>query len=186
MAIKDLLYAAFGKRFAGTFSLIYLICKDNIENFPNRLASNAVGDSISLDGNITLKSGKKFAKVLIVVDSGEMVNTVYGYRSAKAIGNVFNCFLMKGIISDEWVNDNINTEFVAIIREKIGVYRVIGDISKPAHISASEGKSGSTLDTSKYWILTISDSTGQVAPYYTGFIKTSNSDFNNDFNNDFN
>lgn len=170
MTIKDLIQSCFGKNFAGTFSILYLINKNDVATFPNRKTTEDVGDSISLDGNITLKSGKKFAKVAIVVDSGELIHTAAGTRSAKSYGNTFDFFLIKNITSDEWVNNNINKEFVGIIREKVGVYRVIGDPDNPAQISIAEGKTGNGIDSSKVWTLKLTDATGEVAPYYQGQI----------------
>ena len=167
-------------------SLMYLVCKNDVASFPLLKTTEVVGDKITLDGDITLKPGKKFAKIAIIVDSGEIIHTSGGFITAKAFGNKMEFFLFKNMQADEWVNNHINTDFIAIIKEKVGVYRVLGNLDSPAQIAIAEGKTGKGINTEKVWSLNITDETGDVAPYYFGEIKTTNSDFNNDFNNDFN
>lgn len=185
MSINNLIQNCIGKKFSGTLSIIHFICEKDVLSVPAFLPENNPGDTITFDGDISLKSGKVWKKIPIIIDSGEIIKSATGITTAKAYSNVFNFRIIKNKASDEWVQKHINVEAVFIIKEKIGINRVLGNIGTPAFLSLAEGKTGSNLDSEKFWNLQITDTTGCVAPVYNGEIKTKLSDFNNDFNNDF-
>jgi hypothetical protein len=165
MTLKDLIQSCFGKNFAGNFSMLYLICAKDILLWPALKTTEAVGDSITFASDVILNPGATIGKIAIVVDTGEITHTALGTRSAKSIGNSYNFKILKTKAADEWMNENLNMEVIAFVKEKMGFYRVFGNPDVPAQISTAEGKTGNTLETEKAWNLQISDSVGGVAPY---------------------
>lgn len=149
---------------------LYAVCACDIDVFPGFLATTGAGDSITLDGNITLLTGKKFAEVGIVTDSGEIVHQGVGVVGSRSYNNQLTGKIRKTVAADEWFNKNRNACFVFIVPEKDGTMRVLGNKDVPAMITASEGKTGSGPESEKIWDFTILDTVGEVAPVYTGTI----------------
>jgi hypothetical protein len=149
---------------------LYAACACDIDVFPPFRTTTAPGDSITLNGDITLETGKKFAEVGLIVDSGEITHPGVGNTGSRAYNNQLVGKIQKTVASDEWFNKNRNACFVFIVPEKDGTIRVLGNKDIPAMITASEGKGGNTNDSEKVWDFTIMDTIGDVAPVYTGAI----------------
>jgi hypothetical protein len=170
MDIADLAVACGTKITPGTKRVIYAVCACDIDVFPPFLATTGAGDSITLDGNITLTAGKKFAQVGLITDSGEITHPGVGAQSSRAYNNQLVGKIQKTIESDEWFNKNRNGCFVFVVPQKDGTTRVLGNKDVPAMITASEGKEGTNNESEKVWDFTIMDTVGDVAPYYEGTI----------------
>lgn len=168
--VKDLANICGEKNPAGLKVDIYGVCKDDILTWPAKKVTTGVGDSITFDGDIVLKAGKKWAKIEVIADTGEVTHTAAGVRSSKGFTNKLDFKVAKSIASDEWMNDNINSCMVFLAKEKTGNVRVIGSPEVPAELQAAEGKTGTNIESEKSWIASIMDTTGEVAPYYEGAI----------------
>ena len=154
----------------GTKSKLYLVCACDIDTFPARKSTTAVGDSITLDGDIVLKTGKAFAEIDIISETGVIKHTGVGSITSKNFTNSFDFKVQKDKASDEWFNNTQNACLVGIIVEKDGTMRVFGQPDVPARIESAEGSTGGENADEKSWIAQIMDKTGQVAPIYEGAI----------------
>jgi hypothetical protein len=154
----------------GNTARVWAVCACDITTFPGFLATTGVGDSITLDGNIVLAASKKFAKIDVVVDSGEVKHNQVGSVGSKNYTNSFGFKVVKNIASDEWFNKHVNACFVFLVEDKEGNIRVLGNVKIPAMMDSSEGTTGTDNGTEKIWTAMIMDKTGKVAPYYTGTI----------------
>ena len=154
----------------GTQAKLYLVCACDVTTFPGYLATTGVGDSITLDGNIVLATGKKFAEIDITMSTGEITHTAVGVRGSKNYTNKFDFECVKSIAADEWFNQNPNGCFIGIVKQKDGQMRVFGTPDMPAFMEAAEGKTGKANGDAANWIASIMDETGVVSPFYTGTI----------------
>lgn len=150
----------------------YAVCSCDIDVFPARLAFNPAspGDSITLDGDIVLNALKEFAELEMITDSGKVMHKQVGAKGFENYNNEFSFKAKKTIGADEWFNNTRNACLVIIVTEKDGTLRVIGSKDVPASMSASEGTTGDGSETEKVWNCTVMDTTGYVAPVYTGAI----------------
>jgi hypothetical protein len=168
--VKDLASVCGEKNPTGIKVKLHAVCKDDILTWPAKKVTTGTGDSITFDGDIVLKAGKKFATIDVIADTGEVTHTAVGTRGSKSMVNKLDFKVVKSIASDEWFNDNLNSCLVVLVTEKTGKVRVLGSPDVPAELLAAEGKTGMTLESEKSWIASINDSTGEVAPYYEGAI----------------
>lgn len=170
MEIQDLTFECGQGLIPGATAKLYMVCACDIDTFPGYLTTTGTGDSITLDGNIVLKANKKFAAVDVVVDSVDLTHTLVGVRTSKNYTNKIDGKAAKTKAADEWFEKNKNACIVCILEEKDGAKRVIGTDKIPAFLDTAEGKIGTSNESEKSWIFSIMDSTGKVAPYYTGTI----------------
>lgn len=168
--IEDLAAECGVKNPAGTKRKVYVVCACDVQTFPAMKTTTGIGDSITADGDIVLKAGKKWATIDVIPDTGEITHTAAGVRSGKGFMNKYDFKVEKTLASDEWMNKNVNACIIALVQEKSGGLRIIGSLDVPGEMQAAEGKTGSTLESEKSWICTIGDSIGEVAPYYEGAI----------------
>jgi hypothetical protein len=146
--------------------LIYAACACDIETFPERKTTTGVGDKITLDGPIVMKTGKKFAKLETIQESGKVTETEVGAIGSQVFQSQYEFKLPKTIASDEWFDQNPNSCMVYIIEDKDGNKRVLGNDKVPTTRTATIGTNGPALTDEKSWAVTIMDNTGRIAPYY--------------------
>lgn len=149
---------------------IFAVCGCDILTFPDRKTTTDPGDSITLDGNIVLKTGKKFAQLEVISETGKVTETEVGVIGSQVFQSQFEFKLPKTILSDEWLDANPNACMVFIIEDKDGNMRVLGNEKVPTTRTAAVGTNGPGLADEKTWAITIMDNTGRIAPYYEGTI----------------
>lgn len=177
MEVQDFVFECGTEIVPGANAKMYAVCACDIDVFPAYLTSTGTGDSITLDGDIVLKADKKWATVDVIVDSLDLTHTLVGVRSSRNYTNKIDAKMPKVKASDEWMEKNKNACLVVIIEEKAtNVRRVIGNVNVPASIDAAEGKIGTNNESEKSWIFSVMDTTGKVAPYYTGAIDLDDSE----------
>jgi hypothetical protein len=154
----------------GFKTLLHAVCACDIETFPEYKTTTGVGDSITLDGNIVLKTGKRFAQLEVISETGKLTETEVGVVGSQVFQSQFEFKLPKTIASDEWLDANPNSCMVFVIEDKDGNQRVIGNDKVPATRMAAVGNNGPALADEKTWAITIMDNTGRIAPYYEGVI----------------
>lgn len=170
MDIKDLVSNC-GDIVTPGFSItINAVCPCDVETWPDFKTTTGAGDSITFDGDIVLKAGKKFATITAISDTVGLNENPVGVIGSKAIQNEFNFKIMKSKAADEWVNQHLNGCFVFIVKSKDGEMRVIGSPDVPAMADTMTGVNGVQLSDEKNWAIKIMDNTGRVAPYYDGEI----------------
>jgi hypothetical protein len=170
MEITDLISDCGESTRPGFAVTIYAVCPCDIDVFPARKTTTAVGDSITLDGNIVLKTDKKWATITAISDTVGLIENGVGVTGSKSIQSEFPFKVLKSIAADEWVDKHLNGCFVFLIQNKEGKIRVIGSKDIPATIETTVGSNGLVLSDEKNWALTVIDKTGRVAPYYEGTI----------------
>ena len=149
---------------------IYAACSCDIETFPAYKTTTGVGDSITLDGDIVLLAGKKWAVLETISETGKVTETEVGVIGSQVFQSQFEFKLPKTIASDEWLDANPNACMVFIIEDKDGKMRVLGNDRVPTTRTAAVGTNGPALTDEKSWAITIMDNTGRIAPYYEGVI----------------
>jgi hypothetical protein len=172
MTIKGLTFNCGGKIVPGTIYIMYFVASCDIETFPAIKTTTAIGDGITLDGNIVLKAGKTFKRVTIITNTGRIKHEGVGTETSKSYSNALDIKMPKDIASDEWFNDMQNFEGVVLVREKVGRYRTFGNIDSPAFFEVTNGDTGAVLADENAWNATLKDEVGNVAPIYTGNIVT--------------
>jgi len=171
MSVKDYTKDCHVKIKSGITAKINVVCACDVLTFPPLKTTTGTGDSITLDGDIVLKAGKKFASVDIIIDSGKLTHTGVGMKTSKAFQNKLDFKVAKDIASDEWMNQNFgNPCLIAVVTQRDGKKRVYGNIDLPAWIETAEGTLAENLEGETSWICQLMDSIGEVAPYYEGAI----------------
>ena len=170
MDIQDLAAPCGQTIIPGTKGFFYLACACDITTFPGFVATTTVGDKLQLDGDIVLAAGKKFAKIEITTETGRIKHNGVGVKGSKNFTNSFDYKTPKSLASDEWHDANPNGCFVALIPQKDGSFRVIGNKDIPAFMEVADADGGADNGDAAEWTAQIMDKTGRVAPYYTGAI----------------
>lgn len=170
MDIKGFSFVCGGVNVPGIVYQMYFASKCDIDTYPGLKPIGAVGDSITLDGNIVLKPGKTWKVVTIISNTGKISHQGEGARSAKGFSNLLDFKMAKDIGSDEWFNHMINFEGCVLIREKVGRYRAFGTLDDPAHFETATGDGGAAAADESAWTAQIKDDTGRVCPIYEGTI----------------
>ena len=163
---------------AGTHAELHLICACDIETFPPYLSAAVVDpaiptytEEVTLDGSIDPKSGTAFVKFDVIVDSGEVKDTITGPNGGKSIVSTLDFMLAS--TDPEVVGAMkclMNACLVAIIKEKSGHVRVLGNKEIPAKIESGEATTGKTAEDLRGATLQIKSVTGEPAAYYTDVI----------------
>lgn len=151
---------------------LYAVCACDIDTFPDVVGNTAQGDSITLDGDIVLKAGKKFNKIEIISETGEIKHSLVGANRSKSYKQSLVGKTVGNINYDEFFNNNANACFVVIAKPKSGgTMRVIGHPTKGhAMFATAEDTSGSNAETPKEWSFELTASPGNVAYHYNGLI----------------
>lgn len=156
----------------GVESQIYIACKCDIDDsvaFPEPVAGATQGSGITVTGDITLKAGKRFYKLDIISDSGEVKNTRVGTYPSTSFKQSFAAKTVSGKNYAELFNANRNACMIAIVVEKDGAKRLIGHPKKGyATFASAEEVSGSNSESVKDWTFEIMASPGNAAYYYEG------------------
>lgn len=164
--IADLVGQYGVKTISGHKVKLYAVCACDIETWPAYKTTTGVGDSITLDGDIVLKAGKKWAVLETIVDTGKLTETEVGEVGSQVIQSMYELKFPKTIASDEWVSKTPNVCTVLLIEDKDGKKRLIGSKDVPAIRTAAVGVNGALLTDAKNWAFTYTANTGDVAPYY--------------------
>lgn len=170
MDIADLTGQCGIRTIPGYKTKLYAVCACDIETFPGYLTTTGVGDSITLDGDIVLKTDKKWAQLDTISETGKVTETEVGVIGSQVFQSQFEFKLPKTLASDEWLDANPNACMVFLIEDKDGKQRVLGNDKVPTTRTAAVGTNGPGLTDEKSWAITIMDNTGRIAPYYTGVI----------------
>lgn len=170
MDIKNLTDQCFVETIPGFTAKIFAVCSCDIETWPALKTTTGTGDKITLNGDIVLKTGKKFAEIALIPDSGKLTETEVGVVGSMNFQAVFEAKIAKNIASDEWMALTKNGCWVFIVKDKDGNSRVLGTNEIPATRTATVGNNGPDLASEKTWTVTITDNTGKIPPYYEGEI----------------
>lgn len=170
----DVLHDCGDNNTPGVESQIYIACKCDIDDtvaFPAPVAGSTQGTGITITGDIVLKTGKRFFKMDIISDTGEVKNTKVGTYPSTSYKQSFAGKTAPGKNYAEFFNENRNACMIAIVVEKDGAKRLIGHPKKGyATFGNVEEVSGMNSESIKDWTFEVMASPGNVAYYYEGNI----------------
>lgn len=150
---------------------VYAVCACDIDVFPTFLTTTAPGDSITLDGNITLDALKAFKKFTIITDTGEVKDTAVGDTGSGSYESMLEGFIQGTDAPQlEWAKDVVNSCNVFIARDAKGVMRVLGSKERPAKRETIETGTGKASGDKRGINFVFKSSQGGPAPVYTGTI----------------
>ncbi len=159
----------------GLATTLYAVHACDIETFPQVGAYDADSPeaSVTLQGDIVLKPGKKFVQVPIILDLGHLDNELMGSVGSKSFTNKL-FFNLAGTDAKTlaWHQRTSNGCMVFIAKEKSGNRRVIGNLDVPGHYETLTVSNGPDESQST---AVIYDTTGKIAPIYTGTIELGDS-----------
>lgn len=157
----------------GIESKLYACCSCDIDTFPPITGTTAQGDSITLNGDITLLAGKQFFEIDIITETGEVKHSLVGQKRSKQYRQSLMGKTVGDKNYDEFFNNNRNACMVVLFKDKDGNMRVIGHPTKGhATFATAEDTSGTNEESPKEWTFEITAAPGNVAYYYTGVIDT--------------
>lgn len=145
--------------------------KDDVDVFPDRKIAGPQGDTVVLDGDITLVALKAFKEIDLVTDSGEIKSTMVGPVGSRSFENTLD-FIIPKLTPEtaEFHECNANQCLVVIVKQKDGNFRVLGSPDSPAFFETQDGASGKTSGDTSGFTDQLKDTTGLVAPFYEGII----------------
>lgn len=159
----------------GLKTTLYAIHACDIETFPVVGAYDPASPaaSVTLSGDIVPKAGKNFVSVPIIIDLGHVDNELVGNVGSKSFTNKLY-FNLAGTEAETlaWHQRTGNGCMVFVVEEKSGNKRVIGTKDIPAHYESLMVSNGPEDSRSTAVVF---DTTGKVAPIYTGVIALADS-----------
>lgn len=171
MDVFDFNLACDTENIQGTKKKIYVVCSEDVDVFPGRVGNAALGERVTLDGDITLAATKKFAEVDILDESGEVKHSLKGPKGSQGFNAMFDFKLLAvGAAATDLVDRMRNACLIFVIPQNDGTMRVIGSKDNPAKLTAAEHTDGKTGEEEKTWTITIANTDNRVAPFYTGAI----------------
>jgi len=173
MDIQDLAGVACGTIVPpGTKTLVYVVAMDNVVSIPDPVGGATLGDGKRIIADIVLAANKYWASLYVISETGELKATQVGTNTRSYNSNFDFMVVGKGPDVDQWVEEQANRCFLALVTEKTGHVRLMGGIGTPVKQTASEFTTGKGSDTEKVWSITWTDITGFVPFYYEGAIDT--------------
>lgn len=152
----------------GVQQLVHFIPSCDVEDFPELPAFDPQdpGASVILPSDIVVKTGKNWYQILTIVDTGTLRSEAQGNIGSKGFRNETQID-MSGASAEQlaWWNQVINGCFIAVVEDKNGRKRVIGNPKSPAHFDTIEHTINS--EDSKGMGL-LYDKAGHIAPIYEG------------------
>lgn len=168
--IDDLILDCGAEIIPGTTAKIYAVCGCDVDTYPELKTTTSVGDSITLDGNIILKTGKKWATIDLIESTGKITDKEVGEIGSQTIQSTFEFKISKTKAADEWVSKTRNGCVIYLVEDREGNIRVFGDPKSTARRTNAEGVNGPAQENAKDYSFTIMTTNGRVAPYYEGTI----------------
>ena len=175
---EDLEYCEGEHQIAGFYTDAYLVDESDIQTFPKMaddptltteeqaavttLGLTAAEKKVTLIGNITLKSGKKFTRLPILNDSGQLeYNRIK--PNSPAVKTDYSCNIQytsknEGILAG-W------TKAIVLLRPLEGNPKLLGRPGNSVQIDEEKGKNGSSSDGEKMISLKFSAKPFRAADY---------------------
>lgn len=124
-----------------------------------------------LVGDITLRDGRKWGKLRVQTESGELKDELGGNKGNKKAKNMLDFFLTDTRPENvSFVDIYKNVPMVFLAMDKQGRIRKVGSTVSPVYFDATAGTSGKGPDDDAGFQVTVSSATGRLAPFYEGEI----------------
>jgi len=156
----------------GLASYLWLSCTCEHNNWPQtkkELGGTAPGDSKILDEPFDFKAGKFWKKFPILVDISGLTDTLEGELGGQGFMNDVN-FEIKGTDAEklEFADCLVANSgcLVAMVKERGGLHRVVGNLEVPAIIESAVISTGAKNADKKVGAYVLKAMTGLTAPIY--------------------
>lgn len=157
----------------GVKALVYAVLATDIDTFPALKSTTDPGDSVTLDGNITLKAGKEWAALQFQVKNNKLRSSKTGERGAGGgFDNIFEGFLpgMRAVEMEAINLLNAPCGYVFAVTQKNNEVRIIGSPDEPAYPDTLDSDTGLTGDDKAGTVVVIGADLDIPAPFYEGTI----------------
>lgn len=149
---------------------IHVACACNVATIPTPPAYDPAtpGASVTIATDITMQAGEYFRTIDVITDRGAVRSALEGPQGSQSFRNSLE-FALAG--SDPatlaWWEQSKNGCLIAIVTEKTGRKRLIGNLLSPAHYESLEVSNSSEANEGVGMLF---DTTGKIAPVYEGVI----------------
>lgn len=173
MALSSLIKQCGNGSIPGTKQRIYFIQKGDITTFATASSSTNYGDDKVLDTPFTLATGKAWLELDILVNTGDVIDSVQGEVGSQYIRNSFVFFVpdynkeQRKLIDDMLANSGC---LIFLVPGKDGTVSVVGDLENPCYIEQLQGGVGGPETTRVGTAYRVYADTGKSCPIYTGAI----------------
>ena len=136
---RDLLKVCGDTNAPGLTTKAYAVCSCDIDVFPGMKTYTNPGDTITLDGDITLDALKQFFTLNIVEDTGKLTENAVGETGSKSMESMYEGFIPgTGAANLEFIKDQLNACDVFVVKDAEGQMRVLGTKDRPAFLDSVE------------------------------------------------
>ncbi|WP_271730002.1 hypothetical protein [Aquimarina algiphila] len=147
----------------------------DIDTFPETLKIGEAGftldKAVVLSDDIVFKTDRGFFQMTVQTETGEVKNELGGNKGNKKAKNMFDFYVANNNAGNlGFVDIYRNVPMVMVVLENTGRHRVIGSVKSPAYMDTVAATSGKGPDDDNGIQITVSDSTGRIAPIYEGNI----------------
>ncbi len=168
---RDLLKVCGDTNAPGLTTKAYAVCSCDIDVFPGMKTYTNPGDTITLDGDITLDALKQFFTLNIVEDTGKLTENAVGETGSKSMESMYEGFIPgTGAANLEFIKDQLNACDVFVVKDAEGQMRVLGTKDRPAFLDSVEITTGATSVDRAGVAFTVKSTQGGPAPVYAGVI----------------
>ncbi len=151
----------------------YFIQKGDITTFASASSSSAYGDDKVFDTAFTLASGKKWHELDVLVNTGDVVDTLKGETGGRYLSNGIPFFVpnynkeQRKFIDDVVANDGC---LIFLVTGKDSKVSIVGNLENPCYIETATGGVGGVETTKVGAAFRLYADTGYSCPIYTGAI----------------
>jgi hypothetical protein len=169
--ILDLVNTCGQQNIPGVKTRAWVVCLEDVDTVPDVVGGPTLGDNLTISADIVLKANKFWAAMDIVSETGEVKNTQLGSNGSKSFQSTFDFKVPNPSIAvDQWFEERANSCFIAIVEEKNGDFKLLGNVGSPVQQAAAEGTSGMGADSERVWTVNWLSTTGRPAIKYAGVI----------------
>lgn len=170
------------KSLPGLRRTIYLASIRDIVTYPTM--PNRNGEEMSLEkipvytGNFALAQGKKFIRVDIIINDGQLqveAQGTIGSRTFHVTATVNAPGTEEEITG--LISEVLNDEIIALVQQRNGKFRVVGSEAFPATVNPQQATGQSATDTNQTTLEIVADDE-YPAPFYEGTIPVTEGELN--------
>ena len=159
-----------GKREKGLATKLYYCREEDILTFPSTDGVDFAGTG-TISGDIIFNTGKQFQELYCTMEKGELKFTLEGEVDSKTFSSMAEIYIPSmSANAIGFLETTKNDNFVILVRETCGDYRIMGGGCLPVKMESAEGTTGKARGDAKGTTVTFT-SVGGIAPIYTGAIQ---------------
>lgn len=158
----------------GTGTRMYRVQKGDITTFASASDTSTPALAKTFDNDFTLDTGKKWAELDVLVNTGDVIDSLQGEIGGQFLRNSVVVFIDNydaagRALADELIA-NSGCEIWLVPSKKTGEVSIIGNLDNPAFVEELTGGVGGAETNRRGIALRIYADTGYSAPIYSGAI----------------